>query len=96
MSNMTDVTVLEGFPSLYSARLYFEALEEAASFINDHKSDEIFPKDSLMQIVRKAIGPVPTYDDTTDTHSMSVTKISFKQYNAAKNLFLIRAMVLTK
>lgn len=93
MSNMTDVTIIEGFPRLYTSRLYFEALEEAASLIKEHKDDEIFPKESLMQIVRKAIGPTPAYDDSTDTHNMSVTKISFEQYNKDVYIFLKRALI---
>ena len=95
MSNMTDVTI-EGFPSIYNVRLYFDVLEEAANFIKEHKDDEIFPKDSLMKIVKKAIGPVPTYDDSTSPHNMHVTKIAFKQYNLAEYLFLTRALTFSK
>ena len=93
---MADVTIVEAFPNFYDARLYMEALEEASNYIKEHKNDAVFPKDGILEITKKALGPIPTYDDSTNPHNMSITKIAFMQYNKDKYLFLKRALVLSR
>lgn len=93
---MADVTIVKGFPILYGARLYMEALEEASNYIREHKNDAVFPEDGMLEIAKKALGSVPTYDDSTNPNNMYTTRESFRQYNNAEYIFLKRALVFSK
>ena len=93
---MTDVTIVESYPNFYDARLYMEALEEASNYIREHKNDSVFPKDGILEITKKALGPTPNYDDSTNPHNMSTTREAFRQYNRAEYLFFNRALVLSR
>ena len=94
MSTMTDVTPIEEFPDSCSAGIYMQALEEAANYIREHQNTDVLHDERILEITKKAIGPAPDYDDSTNPHNMSMTQIAFKEYNLAKQLFFDRVFTL--
>ena len=90
MSTTTNTTeVLKGYPNFYVSRIYFEALIEASKFIKEHFQDKVFPEETLMDIVKKAIGPMPTINATLTSNEINSIQL---QYHKAEYLFLRRAL----
>lgn len=94
MSTMTNTTeVLQGYPNFYRSRYYFEALNEASNFIQEHFQDKVFPEQDFMDIIKKAIGPMPTINGTLTSNEINAIQI---QYHKAEDLFLKRVIVFSR
>ena len=93
MTNSTATVPLKGYPNFYVSRTYFEALNEASKFIQEHFQDKVFPEQDFMDIIKKALGPMPTINGSLTSNEINAIQL---QYHKAEDLFLKRVIVFSR